>query len=97
MSDTDDYGLMQINKVNHSWLNKEYHCGDMLNPYQNIYCGVRLISSYIKEYDGDYNKALMAYNMGQYGARKAWQNGVVSTPYSDRVLSLMRNYEEVTR
>ena len=33
ISKTDDYGLMQINAVNHTWLNEEYRCADMLDPY----------------------------------------------------------------
>ena len=37
----------------------------------------------------------MAYNMGEYGAKKAWENGVTSTKYSEKILSLMDKYEEV--
>ena len=76
VSKTDDYGLMQINEVNHTWLNEEYRCADMLDPYQNVFCGVKIIGEYVNRYDGDLTKALMAYNMGDYGARKAWENGV---------------------
>ena len=45
--------------------------------------------------DGDLTKALMAYNMGDYGARKAWENGVKEITYSNTILGLMQNYEEV--
>lgn len=64
VSKTDDYGLMQINEVNHTWLNEEYRCADMLDPYQNVFCGVKIIGEYVNRYDGDLTKALMAYNMG---------------------------------
>lgn len=37
----------------------------------------------------------MAYNMGDYGARKAWGNGVKEIAYSDTILGIMQNYEEV--
>ena len=37
----------------------------------------------------------MAYNMGDYGAQKAWENGVTSTDYSAKILDLMQKYEEV--
>ena len=77
VSPTDDYGLMQINAVNHEWLKEEYRCADMMNPYQNVFCGISIISSYIDKY-GELDKALMAYNMGNYGAQKAWKNGVTS-------------------
>ena len=93
ISKTNDYGLMQLNKINHEWLNEQYRAADMLNPYQNIFCGVKIISSFVKKYD-DYGKALMAYNMGDYGARKAWENGVTSTKYSEKILTLMQKYEE---
>lgn len=93
ISRTNDYGLMQLNKINHEWLNEQYRAADMLNPYQNVFCGVKIISSFVKRYD-DYGKALMAYNMGEYGARKAWENGVTSTKYSEKILTLMQKYEE---
>ena len=96
VSQTDDYGLMQINAVNHERLNEEYRCADMMNPYQNVFCGVTIIGSYIERYDGDLTKALMAYNMGDSGAQEAWSNGVTSTSYAADILSLMAEYEEVS-
>lgn len=95
VSPTDDYGLIQINAVNHEWLKEEYRCADMMNPYQNVFCGISIISSYIDKY-GELDKALMAYNMGNYGAQKAWKNGVTSIAYSEEILSLMKEYEEVS-
>lgn len=95
VSPTDDYGLMQINAVNHEWLKEEYRCADMMNPYQNVFCGISIISSYIDKY-GELDKALMAYNMGNYGAQKAWKNGVTSIAYSEEILSLTKEYEEVS-
>lgn len=95
VSTTDDYGLMQINEINHTWLNEEYRCADMLDPYQNVFCGVKIIGEYIDRYNGDLTKALMAYNMGDYGARKVWENGVEETTYSITILNLMQSYEEV--
>lgn len=95
VSSTDDYGLMQINSVNHNWLEEKYCTADMLNPYQNVFCGISIIGGYIEKYE-DYGKALMAYNMGNYGAQKAWENGVTSTKYSESILALMDKYEEVS-
>lgn len=46
-------------------------------------------------YDNDYAKALMAYNMGNYGAKKAWSNGINSTDYTRSVLGLFEYYEEM--
>ena len=95
VSDTEDYGLMQINKINYDQLAKNYRCTDMLNPYQNVFCGVKVLSSYLKKYDNDYAKALMAYNMGEYGAEKAWSNGITSTDYTVSVIGLWEYYEGV--
>lgn len=91
VSSTNDYGLMQINAINHEWLEEKYRTADFLNPYQNAFCGITIIGSYIEKY-GDYGKALMAYNMGNYGAQKAWENGVTSTAYSTKILGLMDEY-----
>ena len=93
MSETNDYGLMQINEVNHDRLEEQYRCADMLNPYQNVFCGIKVIGSYIETYE-DYTKALMAYNMGNYGAKKAWDNGITSTAYTEVILNLMHEYED---
>jgi hypothetical protein len=37
----------------------------------------------------------MAYNMGEYGAKKAWSNGITSTTYSDTILELCEKYESM--
>lgn len=95
VSTTEDYGLMQVNKINHPRLEEKYRTADMLNPYQNVYCGVKILSSYLNKYEGDYVKALMAYNMGDYGAQKAWADGTTSTNYTTSILGLMEEYEEV--
>lgn len=93
VSATNDYGLMQINAINHEWLEEQYRTADMLDPYQNVFCGIKLIGRYIAKYK-DYGKALMAYNMGDYGARKAWDSGITSTSYSTAILGLMSEYEQ---
>lgn len=97
ISKTNDYGLLQINAVNHETLAEQYRTADMLNSYQNIFCGVKIIGSYVRQYDGDYTKALMAYNMGAYGATKAQESGITSTSYTETILALMQEYEEVLR
>lgn len=95
ISSTSDYGLMQINKTNHKWLSEAYGITDFLEPHQNLYSGVKIISEHLKEYNSDYTKALMAYNMGATGAKRAWDNGEYSSDYSIHVLGLWQKYEEV--
>ena len=93
VSPADDYGLMQINEVNTDWLSDELHAPDMLNPYQNVYAGVKIIAKYLREYE-DYSKALMCYNLGEYGAKKVWDEGITTTPYCTSVLALMDTFEK---
>lgn len=93
VSKTDDYGLMQINAINHEQLEEQYRAADMLDPYQNVFCGIKILGSYIEKYE-DLSYALMAYNMGEYGARKAWESGVKFTSYIESILELMSEYEQ---
>lgn len=93
MSYTDDFGLMQINKINHEWLAEEYRAADMLNAYQNVFCGIKIIAHYLEKFDGNFHRALMSYNLGGYGAMKAWENGIESTSYSESIVKLMKKYE----
>lgn len=81
ISSTNDYGLMQINKVNHKWLSKELGITDFLDPYQNIDAGTYIIGSLLLKYD-DPHKALMAYNFGEAAARRHWERGTYSSSYS---------------
>lgn len=92
VSATNDTGLMQINEVNFSVLEESYNADDMTNAYHNVYCGVKIIASYLNKYE-DVEKALMAYNMGEYGASKAWENGIYSTTYTQGVLSTWEEYK----
>lgn len=81
VSSTNDYGLMQINTFNHSWLSEELGINDFLDPEQNIHAGVYMIAKLLHKYD-DMHKALMAYNMGERGAASFWEIGTYSSIYS---------------
>lgn len=93
---TDDYGLMQINKMNHKWLGETLGIKNILNPYQNIVAGIYILSSYLLEYE-DPTKALMCYNMGERGAQRCWSKGIYSTAYSERILSIYREYIDINK
>lgn len=84
VSKTNDYGLMQINKVNHSWLSEELGITDFLDPYQSIDAGTHIIASLLLKYE-DPHKALMAYNYGEAGARSHWNRGTYTSSYSREV------------
>lgn len=88
----NDYGLMQINKINHGWLTEKYGITDFLDPYQNAFCGITMLSGYYNKYQ-DVDKALMAYNIGEYGARAMWTKGIVTTSYTEGVKAKRVKYE----
>lgn len=94
ISDTGDYGLMQINTINQETVENKYHCTDMLNSYQNVYCGINLIGDYIQKYNS-YSKALMAYNLGESGASVLWDSGIYNSSYSTAILTIMNSFEGI--
>lgn len=75
ISGTNDYGLMQINQKNHEWLSNAVGVTDFLDPYQNIQAGLYILGSLFEKYD-DPHMVLMAYNMGEGGASKLWDQGI---------------------
>ena len=81
VSTTNDYGLMQINKMNHEWLSEELGITDYLDEKQNINAGVYILGNLFEKYH-DTNKVLMAYNMGETNARKCWKKGIYESKYS---------------
>lgn len=96
ISKTRDYGLMQINEINHNWLRDNLKVDDMLEPYNNIRGGMYILSKLFEKY-GSEDKVLMAYNMGEAGAKKLWSKGVRRTNYSDKVFKAKKKYEEILK
>lgn len=92
ISDTDDYGLMQINTINHEWLSEEYGITDFLDPFQNVFCGITIIAGHYHKYQ-DVDKALMAYNLGATGASRLWNKGIYSTQYTEKVTARYEFYQ----
>lgn len=100
ISDTDDYGIMQVNECNHEWLAGEFGFSvpeghelyeAFLDPKQNILAGVYILSQCV-QYE-DLNKVLMAYNRGPSGAKELWNEGVYSLPYSLEVIENLNGLE----
>lgn len=89
ISKTNDYGLMQINKVNHQWLTEKLGITDYLDKTQNIRAGVFVLRKLFEEYT-DPKLVLMAYNMGSNGAEALWNKKIYTTPYVDKVLENQR-------
>lgn len=93
ISDSNDYGLMQINSVNHEWLTETLGVTDFLDKEQNIRAGVFVLRKLFEEYT-DPNLVLMAYNMGSTGAENLWNKGIYSTPYVDDILTYQAEFEK---
>lgn len=92
-----EVGIMQLNPgpENTYWVNLEAETNqDPTTPAGNIVCGVYLLGAHLVHY-GDTEKAVMAYNMGNAGAERAWENGVTSTEYSEKVMEAMARWEAV--
>ena len=93
ISNTNDYGLMQINKINHEWLAEALGITDFLDPKQNIKAGVYILKLLFEKYD-DTKKVLMAYNMGEGNAKKYWEGGIFETEYCEKVLINLSEYQQ---
>ncbi len=89
ISATNDYGLMQINTINHPYLKETLGITDFLNPYDNIRGGMFILRKLFEKYE-EPNKVLMAYNMGETGASRLWEQGIFESNYSNSVLEIQR-------
>lgn len=81
-------GYMQIGERWHKDRMLEEGVEDLFNPYGNIRVGLNFLQYLNKKYldNSGANCVLMAYNMGESGARSLWKEGIYSTEYSREVL-----------
>lgn len=85
---TTDYGLLQINSSNRQMLSDNIGVTDLMNAEQNICSGVYIVSTLINYYDGNTDKAIMAYNMGAGNVDKLLSRGITSSEYLREVKNL---------
>ena len=78
------YGIMQIHKINHPALEKQLSITDWLSLSDNARAGCYMLGKLLDKYQ-DETRALMAYNMGEGAAKKAWNAGTRSTGYTEKV------------
>ena len=93
ISKSNDYGLMQINKVNHGWLSETLGVTDFTDPYENTRSGLFILRKLFEKYE-EPSKVLMAYNLGESGARKLWEQGIFETTYSKKVMEKIAEFEQ---
>ena len=84
VSETDDWGLMQINSINHSYYEEYFGITDFLDPYQNMTVGVDILSKCLNEFDKPF--AIMAYNRGISGTYALIDEGIYTISYVEEVL-----------
>lgn len=87
VSETNDYGIMQINACNYRWLSDAFGDIDLLDAKDNIRCGVYMLSKI--KYPTREQK-LMTYNMGSVQAKALWEKGTYSTDYTEKVIDNMK-------
>ncbi len=86
VSETNDFGIMQINACNYRWLSDAFGDIDLLDAKDNIRCGVYMLSKI--KYPTREQK-LMTYNMGSVHAKALWEKGTYTTDYTDKVIDNM--------
>lgn len=91
ISTTNDYGIMQINRGNHEWLEENLGITDWFDPKQNILAGIYMLSQF-NGYE-DVHQILMSYNCGPSGAKKLWAEGIYTTAYSRAVVEILDGLE----
>ena len=85
-------GLMQIHTINLSWLSEQIGVDNLSDPVQNIRAGAYLLGGYLQKYS--LADSLMAYNLGEGGAKKQWSRGIHETAYTRKVLACMAEGKE---
>lgn len=87
-------GLMQIQPRWHKERMKRLGCTNLKDAYQNVTVGIDFFAELMGKYE-DVEKALMAYNAGESGARKNWwKRGIYSNKYSRAVLEIAEELKE---
>lgn len=86
-------GLMQINRINHGWLSERLGITDFFDPEQNVTAGLYMLRDLFEKYE-DPAMVLMAYNMGEAGAKKLWNQGIYTSEYAEGVLQQADKYNQ---
>lgn len=85
------WGVMQINPCNYARLRE---LGIEPTEYEgNIVAGVLMLGELLDKY-GDTHKALMAYNCGEYGASRLWEEGYATSRYSRIVITQSEKWQQ---
>lgn len=78
-------GYMQIIPRWHEDRMAKFGVTYLLEPEDNITVGIDYLTELFEKYH-EINLVLMAYNMGESGAKKLWENGIYSSDYADYIM-----------
>lgn len=86
------WGLMQIHPINYPRLREN---GIEPTEYEgNIVAGVFMLGELLEKYS-DTHKALMAYNCGETGAKRLWNQGYLTSTYSRKVVTQYEKWQQI--
>ena len=88
------YGLMQVQKQWHKARMKKVGATNLLDPYDNVAVGIDYLAELYKIYNGNWHKALMAYNGGHAYCKRRVRAGLVNSPYSRRVMGYAEDFKK---
>ena len=88
------YGLMQVQKQWHKARKKKVGATNLLDPYDNVAVGIDYLAELYKIYNGNWHKALMAYNGGHAYCKRRLRMGLVNSPYSRRVMNYAEDFKK---
>ena len=90
ISNTDDYGLFQINICNHDFIYEQlgYEPKDILNdPYKNIEAATLLVKQICNMYEEDLIQENYENIFGTYNGWKSWRNKEISRDYASNAVN----------
>lgn len=86
-------GLMQIWRSAHEKRMKKLGVANLYDPRDNVIVGIDILAEKLEKYE-DAEKALIAYNAGDAGAKKHYfSKGIYSSSYSRAVIEIAENIQ----
>lgn len=86
-------GLMQIWRSAHKKRMKKLGAVNLYDPRDNVIVGVDILAEKLEKYE-DAEKALIAYNAGDAGAKKHYfSKGIYSSSYSQAVIKIAKEIQ----
>ena len=68
---------------------------DLRDPEDSLRIAGTILADYLTRYEGDIHFALMAYNLGEYGALRKLASGIDQTGYSRKVVAGIERWANV--